>query len=344
MAVIEDAVNVAAGVIGTAEDPDGSNHNFITEFYADVSGQEWARRNNPWCAMFITWLLHQVGLTWFIYAYCPYIERDAKAGVNGMSWTTTPTVGAAVLYDLNGSRMATHVGFVISVRSDGSFVTIEGNWRNAVYRLVRDTKYVRGFAIIPFDNVGEAPAPPAQQQTGGRPVLRKGSKGQAVKTVQEICIAAGISAGDSGADGDFGIDTETAVKALQARLGVGVDGVVGPETYEAIDRLLAWLATNPQTPITPPVAGAQLEEDGVLGPETIKALQRKVGVTDDGVMGRDTITALQQYLGTFADGIISRPRSQMVMELQRRVGAGVDGEWGPDTTLHLQQALNAGSF
>ena len=34
MAVKEDAVNAASGALDTAEDPAGSNHNWITEWYA----------------------------------------------------------------------------------------------------------------------------------------------------------------------------------------------------------------------------------------------------------------------------------------------------------------------
>jgi hypothetical protein len=148
----EDVVGVINGIIGTKEDPAGSNHNFITEWYADTSGQDWARRSNPWCAMTITWVLHKVGMTWFVYAYCPYIERDARAGVNGMSWGREPRVGSPVLYDLNGSNMATHVGMVTEVHPDGTFSTVEGNWRDAVTPLVRDMKYVRGFVYLPYDN------------------------------------------------------------------------------------------------------------------------------------------------------------------------------------------------
>lgn len=159
MPVKEDAVSVISGILGTKEDPPKSNHNFITEWYADISGLDWARRGNPWCAMTITWVLHMIGMNWFVYAYCPYIERDARKGVNGMSWGHEPRVGSPVLYDLDGSNMATHVGMVTKVFSDGTFETIEGNWRDAVTKLVRDMKYVRGFVYLPYDN-NPAPVDP----------------------------------------------------------------------------------------------------------------------------------------------------------------------------------------
>ena len=54
-------------------------------------------------------------------------------------------------------------------------------------------------------------------------VLRKGSKGEGVKIMQE---ALGI-----GADGDFGPGTERALKAWQAANGLTADGIAGPATF-----------------------------------------------------------------------------------------------------------------
>lgn len=57
-------------------------------------------------------------------------------------------------------------------------------------------------------------------------VLRRGSRGEGVKLVQE---ALGL-----GADGIFGGGTEKAVKAWQAENGLTADGIVGPKTFEAL--------------------------------------------------------------------------------------------------------------
>ncbi|NCV23783.1 MAG: peptidoglycan-binding protein [Proteobacteria bacterium] len=54
-------------------------------------------------------------------------------------------------------------------------------------------------------------------------VLRKGSKGEGVKIMQE---ALGISA-----DGDFGPGTERALKEWQAANGLVADGIAGPATF-----------------------------------------------------------------------------------------------------------------
>ena len=69
------------------------------------------------------------------------------------------------------------------------------------------------------------------QQDKVRPLLRKGSRGDAVKELQEILIAKGYDLGKWGADGVFGKQTQKAVKAFQKAEGLKADGIVGPLTY-----------------------------------------------------------------------------------------------------------------
>ena len=59
-------------------------------------------------------------------------------------------------------------------------------------------------------------------------ILRKGSKGEAVKRMQ---AALGIKA-----DGDFGPGTEAALKKWQARNGLTADGIAGPKTLSKLMR------------------------------------------------------------------------------------------------------------
>lgn len=62
-------------------------------------------------------------------------------------------------------------------------------------------------------------------------VLKKGSKGDAVKSLQILLIGYGYSCGSSGIDGSFGPDTDQAVRAYQKANGLTVDGSVGPATW-----------------------------------------------------------------------------------------------------------------
>jgi hypothetical protein len=72
--------------------------------------------------------------------------------------------------------------------------------------------------------------------TDAKPVLKRGDKGPYVREVQFDLINRGYDLGKWGADGDFGKQTEKAVKAFQADNGIAVDGIVGPATYEALGK------------------------------------------------------------------------------------------------------------
>jgi peptidoglycan hydrolase-like protein with peptidoglycan-binding domain len=67
------------------------------------------------------------------------------------------------------------------------------------------------------------------------PVVRRGSTGLAVRRVQKRLTLAGYDTG--GVDGIFGAGTEAGVKALQRDSSLTQDGVVGPQTWNAIDAL-----------------------------------------------------------------------------------------------------------
>ncbi len=62
----------------------------------------------------------------------------------------------------------------------------------------------------------------------GRPVLRFGAKGPAVRDLQRALVAAGLTVA---VDGDFGAATAAAVRDLQRSRGLDPDGVVGAATW-----------------------------------------------------------------------------------------------------------------
>lgn len=65
-------------------------------------------------------------------------------------------------------------------------------------------------------------------------VLRFDSKGEQVKNLQRLLIAKGYTLKKYGADGDFGNETETAVKAFQKVNNLTVDGIVGFNTWSKL--------------------------------------------------------------------------------------------------------------
>jgi peptidoglycan hydrolase-like protein with peptidoglycan-binding domain len=82
-----------------------------------------------------------------------------------------------------------------------------------------------------------------QEIAEGKGALRRGTKGTAVRLFQAGLIQVGIplpgSMGGGGVpDGDFGAETEQAVKAFQTRSSLEPDGAVGKKTLAALDTAL----------------------------------------------------------------------------------------------------------
>lgn len=78
------------------------------------------------------------------------------------------------------------------------------------------------------ENIADTPAKPED------PVLRRGNKGEDVKTLQKLLVEKGYSVGSCGIDGDFGAATQKAVKQFQKDNKLTADGVVGQKTWAAL--------------------------------------------------------------------------------------------------------------
>ena len=77
---------------------------------------------------------------------------------------------------------------------------------------------------------GVSPAMPVETTTVvGRPTVSYGSRGDAVRKLQELLNALGYDCGS--VDGIFGSKTYAAVLAFQKANGLGADGIVGPLTW-----------------------------------------------------------------------------------------------------------------
>lgn len=72
----------------------------------------------------------------------------------------------------------------------------------------------------------------------GDRILKKGCVGDDVKQLQLDLMALGYKLPKYGADGDFGSETDSAVKAFQRAQGIEVDGIVGDETLERMEYYL----------------------------------------------------------------------------------------------------------
>lgn len=149
--------------------------------------------------------------------------------------------------------------------------------------------------------------PPATNNTPSRDYLMRGDKGQDVKVMQENLIKLGYSCGATGADGDFGNNTEIALKNFQKKNGLVADGKYGKQSKSKAESLLKQASSTTSTKI-----------------DTVKEVQNwantnyKSGLVVDGIYGANTKKALVKILQT---------------ELNQTYNAKliVDGIWGNKT-------------
>lgn len=140
-------------------------------------------------------------------------------------------------------------------------------------------------------------------------VLKKGSSGSAVKTLQNKLISKGFSLPKYGADGDYGDETVSAVKALQKAAGIAVDGIYGPATAKALDsykKPAAKKTTSKASGSAVVPYPGKLIRKGSRGKD-VERIQRAVGVKADGIFGSGTESAVKAYQkrkGLSADGIV----------------------------------------
>ena len=94
--------------------------------------------------------------------------------------------------------------------------------------------------------------------------------------MQTMLIACGYSCGSTGADGDFGKNTEAALRAFQKDNGLTVDGIYGPVSKAALEK--AYAEGKTQTPTNTTTDNAKAIWDRLF-----TAIQNPYGVA--GVMG-----------------------------------------------------------
>ena len=213
-----------------------------------------SKQGYAWCAVFVTWLgwklcgedrakaenlLCQTG---------PYGAGCTSAVQyylqQGRFHTGIPKVGDQIFFWDAGKTRAAHTGIVVDV--DDSYVyTIEGNTSAASGVVenggcVRNKKYalsysrIYGYGRPRYDEEPAISAPTTKKKEEinmNMKTLKKGDKGPQVAALQALLIGYGYDCGRTGADGDFGGATDSALRKYQSRNGLTVDGVAGPKTW-----------------------------------------------------------------------------------------------------------------
>jgi hypothetical protein len=169
-------------------------------------------------------------------AGCKYAANYYRAA---KAWYTYPKVGDQIFFGTKGSEK--HTGLVVEVSST-TVTTVEGNQSNAVkqcsYKL--GSSSIAGYGRPAYD---AEPAPTPTPTPGGKTVditmniLKEGSKGEQVKTLQRILKELGYKDSKKkvlAIDGSFGPATLYAVKNFQKANKLTVDGCVGQATWNKL--------------------------------------------------------------------------------------------------------------
>lgn len=219
-----------------------------------------------------------------------------------------------------------------------------------------------------YSNSGQVdPVPYIQARlSGGSWPARERYGADWVKSIQTKLVLIGYELGSHGVDGKDGPATQGAVRDVQSKHGLTVDGIAGPDTNAVLDRIISQTVGENRT--SRPTVDIQrlvgANPDGIWGKETgtkVKAWQKKNGLEADGIWGpksdakgfpaRDgyipikvdgdwgieTTRALQDSLGVEVDGELG-PDTFTAMQIATG-NPNVDGDWGPESRRYLQAAL-----
>ena len=212
-----------------------------------------AKQGYAWCDIFVDWIFVQAfGVEAAKKLLC---QPDDSYGAgclfssryykwNNQFHTSNPIPGDQIFFWNAKKDDVAHTGLVYKV--DDSYVyTIEGNTSGASgvvangggvckkkYKLTYDRIY--GYGRPAYDVEVKEETKTEEGCNVNVPVLRKGSKGNAVKAMQTLLIGYKYSCGAYGADGDFGSATDSAVRRYQKDHGLVIDGICGPATWRKL--------------------------------------------------------------------------------------------------------------
>ena len=162
--------------------------------------------------------------------------------------------------------------------------------------------------------------------------LRKGSRGDAVKALQQKLIALGYLSGS--ADGLFGDSTAKAVMAFQAAQSLTADGVAGSATISALNKAYQGGATGGGTVTAP----ADISKDQVTilpGEQPSSYPMIKYGAEGDAVERLQTRLKELGYFDGTVGGNFGTITRAAVMAFQAAANLTADGIVGGDTWAAL---------
>lgn len=209
------------------------NNYYLTAMY----GSKWIGHNVADCSGMFVWVYRKYGLSISHKSTAIFTTYCNKKGKLNADLKKTLLPGTAV-FTGDTATDHPHVGLYVGggkcVEAAGvqSGVIVSnitaGKWK--WYGLLKSVEY-------PASEVQEQPSEPVDDKipTDNLPTLRKGNTGEYVTLLQTKLLQKGYDLGKYGVDGDFGSATLKAVKEFQKDHGLAVDGVVGKNTWAALN-------------------------------------------------------------------------------------------------------------
>lgn len=225
---IDVAISIAESYLGYHE---GANNKTV---FGDTMHSIQPRnmdKNAPWCDAFVDFVILQMcshfgyGETTARKVLCGDFDDYTYNSVNlykkAGRWSQTPHRGDQIFFGGSG-----HTGIVTAVES-GIVKTIEGNKSDEVRRgsYSVNSPSIIGYGRPRYDLIT------GQMTAEDMPLIKRGSKCEAVKKLQQILNTKGYKLS---VDGDFGPATEAAVKAYQKANNLEVDGEVSEKTWASL--------------------------------------------------------------------------------------------------------------
>lgn len=167
-------------------------------------------------------------------------------------------------------------------------------------------------------------------------VLRNGSRGPDVITLQYLLNMASQfypSIPAVSQDGIFGSGTQTAVEAFQRAMGLNADGIVGPDTWQALYNV--YLGIEDNVPMPEPGPDSGFIEYTVQPGDSLWLIAQRYGTTVDAIKSLNGLTGnllnIGQVLKIPASGSVLPPYIEYTVRLgdtlwliSRRYGTTVD--------------------
>lgn len=226
-------VNYMVSHYGTSwqKNSEAKNDNY---YGAAVYGEKWIGHYVADCSGLFRWAFNQFkiyiahGSNTIFRSYCTKTGQ-LTGGKRTDGQALKP--GTAVFVYKSANKNYSHIGLYIG---NGKVIEAQGTQAGVCVSNVSASKWTWWGELKNVSYENDDTGFPAESTW--RATIRRGSKGKEVTEAQTMLDKLGYDIGSCGIDGDFGRDTEKAVKAFQSDHKLTVDGVIGPMTWDALQK------------------------------------------------------------------------------------------------------------